>query len=263
MEKSTHRGHCQVCGRIQAIVDGSMAKHGYTVAGFGYFHGVCSGAARKPLEQDRSMTDRIVVSLNEYAVEQDKLCSQYKAGTRQVEFVTRRVMQEGKRVDVRVHVTEANEYEIQQANRQAAYGHESNARQAVAHADMLVKLAAQVHGQALIPVAKEAKAPVVAPVVDVAAGTVTGAYKTKAARQADLDALNRKFDVLHRSIQQAYLDSNLRDNDEAMEIYYGPAGLHAWRAKHSVSVRKFFPQLEQVVIAIEQLVKAREAVKAA
>lgn len=263
MEKSTHRGHCQVCGRIQAIVEGKLSKHGYTVAGFGYFHGVCSGAAELPLEQDRAVTDGVVVSLNRYAVEQDALSAAYMSGARKVTHITRRgVYVQGKRIDVTVPVAEATVYEIDAANKSAAYSHESNGIQARAHAKMLVTLAQDVHGNALLPI-KEEKEVVVAPVVDIAAGTVTGAYRTKAARQADLDSLNRKYDVLHRSIQEAYLASNVRDNSEAMDIYYGPSGLHAWRAKHSATVRKFFPQLEQVVIAIEQLAQAREAVKKA
>ena len=36
--KGQHRGHCQVCGRIQVVLpSGNIAKHGYRVAGFHFY----------------------------------------------------------------------------------------------------------------------------------------------------------------------------------------------------------------------------------
>lgn len=54
----THRGHCQACGRVQAVDNDRtlIAKHGYSVER-GYFHGVCAGSDHKPLELERSLTD--------------------------------------------------------------------------------------------------------------------------------------------------------------------------------------------------------------
>ena len=60
--KATHKGTCQVCGRLQKLPAGSLSKHGYTVE-WGYFSGVCPGAHELPLEQDRSVLDRIMVEL--------------------------------------------------------------------------------------------------------------------------------------------------------------------------------------------------------
>ena len=39
MAKHTHTGTCQICGRRQAVnvKTGRLAKHGYTVARFGFF----------------------------------------------------------------------------------------------------------------------------------------------------------------------------------------------------------------------------------
>lgn len=52
--KATHRGHCQVCNRVQRLPNGTLAKHGYAVLG-GYFEGICYGSDHLPLEQDKKM----------------------------------------------------------------------------------------------------------------------------------------------------------------------------------------------------------------
>ena len=51
----THRGHCQLCGRVQAIdsASGITAKHGYTVE-FGYFSGTCPGSDKPNLKAEFS-----------------------------------------------------------------------------------------------------------------------------------------------------------------------------------------------------------------
>jgi hypothetical protein len=264
MEKSTHRGHCQICGRIQAITPRGVAKHGYTVD-FGFFQGVCQGSDSKPLEQDRSMTDSIAVALEDHAVEQQRISTQYETGERKVTHVMRSVIQDRKYVKVRIEVTDASveQYEIEDEKRRLVHLYAQDARASVQHAHMLLTLATQVHGQALLPIKAEPKATVVAPVVNVVEGTVVGTYKTKAARQADLDKLSFQYEKLHRMIQQAYLRSSdsVRNDPRANEIYYGPNYLNGWRAKHSQAVRVFFPELEAVVVEIEQLVKTREAVK--
>jgi hypothetical protein len=52
--KATHRGHCQVCNRVQKLPNGLLAKHGYAVLG-GYFEGTCYGSGHSPLELDKTM----------------------------------------------------------------------------------------------------------------------------------------------------------------------------------------------------------------
>jgi len=59
--KATHQGHCQACNAIQKLPAGVLAKHGYEVAGYGFFNGVCMGAGHKPLEQDKSIVERSIV----------------------------------------------------------------------------------------------------------------------------------------------------------------------------------------------------------
>lgn len=57
--KATHQGHCQVCNAIQNIQGRNLkvAKHGYKVAGYGFFNGTCPGSEHLPLEQDKSMVE--------------------------------------------------------------------------------------------------------------------------------------------------------------------------------------------------------------
>ena len=50
MAKSTHRGSCQICGKDSMLPGGFVAKHGYQVAGLGFFNGTCRGAGYAPYE---------------------------------------------------------------------------------------------------------------------------------------------------------------------------------------------------------------------
>lgn len=58
--KATHQGHCQACNRIQMLPAGMLAKHGYEVAGYGFFNGICMGAGHLPLEQDKSIVEATI-----------------------------------------------------------------------------------------------------------------------------------------------------------------------------------------------------------
>lgn len=49
--KAAHIGVCQKCGATQKLPGGVLAKHGYQVAGWGFFNGVCGGTAHLPYEQ--------------------------------------------------------------------------------------------------------------------------------------------------------------------------------------------------------------------
>lgn len=61
--KTQTRGICQCCGREQAVVNGMMAKHGYTVKQ-GWFSGVCSGKNFAPVQVSRTTTDEIIAQIN-------------------------------------------------------------------------------------------------------------------------------------------------------------------------------------------------------
>jgi len=63
MKKATHDGTCQACGRVQAITENGVAKHGYIVD-WG-FHGTCTGSDHLPLEVDNSIAkSTIEICLN-------------------------------------------------------------------------------------------------------------------------------------------------------------------------------------------------------
>ena len=68
MAKATHTGHCQACGRLQAVnpSTGKLAKHGYTVD-FGFFNGTCAGSDHAPLEHDTALNIQIVKQLRDWA----------------------------------------------------------------------------------------------------------------------------------------------------------------------------------------------------
>lgn len=70
MNKATHNGTCQACGREQAF-NGSMAKHGYTTES-GYFSGTCSGSDRPALELETSHNVDVVAAVRKWADDQDK-----------------------------------------------------------------------------------------------------------------------------------------------------------------------------------------------
>lgn len=48
--KAAHIGECQCCCRRQMLPKGRLAKHGYQVAGYGFFNGVCWAAGELPYE---------------------------------------------------------------------------------------------------------------------------------------------------------------------------------------------------------------------
>lgn len=61
MNKATHQGHCQACGRLQRLPNGLLAKHGYKVTS-GYFSGVCVGSGHQPFEKSYEMLPGFIAS---------------------------------------------------------------------------------------------------------------------------------------------------------------------------------------------------------
>jgi glutaredoxin len=68
----THKGHCQACGRVQAVStdDNSLAKHGYDVQ-FGFFNGTCSGSDKEPLEVSKRFSE-VTISKMKNAIEEKR-----------------------------------------------------------------------------------------------------------------------------------------------------------------------------------------------
>lgn len=92
MAKTTHtnRGTCQVCGKVQAIDNGTMltAKHGYVVAGYGFFNGICPGARYQPAEKSLTVTHEIIVMLTKDAEGHDARSLAYTLFRREGNTVT-------------------------------------------------------------------------------------------------------------------------------------------------------------------------------
>ena len=59
--KTQLRGHCQCCGRDQAV-RGRLATHGYIVEN-GWFSGACSGDRHPPIEKSREQADKIIADI--------------------------------------------------------------------------------------------------------------------------------------------------------------------------------------------------------
>jgi hypothetical protein len=77
--KTQLRGNCQMCGRERAIVNGRMAKHGYTVEN-GWFQGVCQGDNHEPMQVSRTATDEMIVSIRADAAKLDQRAADLKSG---------------------------------------------------------------------------------------------------------------------------------------------------------------------------------------
>lgn len=62
--KSTHKGHCQACGRLQMLPAGVLAKHGYNIVS-GFFSGTCCGSGHLPYEQSKDLLASLIISAKE------------------------------------------------------------------------------------------------------------------------------------------------------------------------------------------------------
>lgn len=166
------RGHCQCCGRLQAVRsrganDGLMSQHGYTVE-VGWFNGVCSGHLFAPMERDRRQTNKIVGEVRADVARLEVRAADLAAGRVFPELAndgyclvpwTPRTPESGK--PVRVPFAKAPAWCQTAAVDAAIAGANSRARQGAAFATQLERLAAEVHGQPLTQVEREDKTPLV------------------------------------------------------------------------------------------------------
>jgi hypothetical protein len=148
------RGHCQCCGRQQAVRHG-IAAHGYTVAN-GWFQGVCQGHRYAPLEKNRAMTDRMVAEVLEQAAALRIKAEETLAGKHDpVEYNTYRMkFVDGKRVPVMALFADATEYQQQDVRTKLAWALDCRAKAGEDFANMMSKLADKVHGTELAVVVK-------------------------------------------------------------------------------------------------------------
>ncbi|MBU2741875.1 hypothetical protein [Acidithiobacillus albertensis] len=124
-----HRGHCQCCLREQAVTNGHMAKHGYTVEDH-WFKGGCY-EYNAPLEQDHSVADRIIQEIQAKVDEKRKLHADLQSGKVVPQFVTRSTFREA----VEVPYSEALSHEQRDALHTAIF----RAQRDVEHGERLIQ----------------------------------------------------------------------------------------------------------------------------
>jgi hypothetical protein len=158
MTKTTLRGHCPCCGNLQAVPNG-LSKHGYTVA-HGWFQGVCSGEGKKPMEQDRTVTEQIAEQIRNECLELDQLAADLEAGRVVPKGKTEKQYSgaERKRVEVFIAFADLPSYAKVDLVRIEAWKAQRRAKVGRDFANYLLSILDRVHGQALIEEAKKAPA---------------------------------------------------------------------------------------------------------
>ena len=151
MTTHTHRGHCQLCGRIQAIdtTTGRLAQHGYNVQA-GYFQGACAGSGELSLHVERTLTDSAIASARAAAADAAAQIAGLDAGTlrpAQVNTGDKYNPETRKREPVMVAWADAKDYERADAVRSAKYKAEQDVRFWTNHADTLTKWADRITGK--------------------------------------------------------------------------------------------------------------------
>ena len=144
------RGNCQCCGRQQAVVNGAMSKHGYTVEN-GWFQGVCSGDRHEPMQVSRTTADKIVADVRADVVTLLAKADQVLAGKLKPTKVVRGQCMKPYEIDF----ADAEEYEQQQAVKVLEWNLRSRAKTGEDFANYLQEIANSVHGTALIEVERK------------------------------------------------------------------------------------------------------------
>jgi hypothetical protein len=160
MSKHTHRGHCQICLRVQAIdtATGLVALHGYNVV-HGYFNGTCPGSNLASLHISREHTNSLIERCNKDAIQFALRAVEFQDGSRvpqmarsgEYEKVTKQSAITGKpytaNVEKLVPFAEAAEMYQAQALRQAVWDSQNKMRAAQDYAKMLTEWANKITGK--------------------------------------------------------------------------------------------------------------------
>lgn len=163
--RTQYRGHCQCCGRIQAVNE-TVAKHGYEVkerGHYGYFVGVCSGHRFTPIEINRAQADAVIEAVREDVVAMGRQVELLKSGKSHPEMVStgHSIKVDGRWVQEQVKWADAKDYQQRKEVQSCIYRLESRARAGTQFADSHEALCNKVHGQPLVEVKVEApKAPI-------------------------------------------------------------------------------------------------------
>lgn len=148
------RGHCQYCGREQAVKNGTMAHHGYTVE-HGYFNGPCTGHNYQPIEKVRNDADTLIIGVRREAGDMDARIAALNLGTVKPETIKLGVSMRGK-PDTKPF-SEGTPYEQQREINRVVFLLERRAKQARDFADQLEVIVNTFHGKPLREVAAAEK----------------------------------------------------------------------------------------------------------
>ena len=146
------RGNCQCCGREHAVVDGKMAKHGYTVES-GWFQGVCAGKHFAPIQVSRNDTDKLIATVREQVLEMIAKADKVASGELKPATITRHP--HSKKSMEFIPFAEATAYEQRDAIRALEWNFRRNAEMGTSFANMMSEVADKYHGKALVEVAKK------------------------------------------------------------------------------------------------------------
>lgn len=152
------RGHCQCCGREQAVPRGKMAHHGYTVE-HGYFEGACKGHQYRPIEEDRTVADAVCVAVLKDCEQLDGVAADLRVG-KIVPTEARTGYQgwnkaAGKIGDVMVPWAEATAQQREREINRRVHEAERRARAGRDFVTFLKAVIEQFHGKPLIKVERE------------------------------------------------------------------------------------------------------------
>ena len=152
------RGICQCCGREQAIVNGKMAKHGYTVE-CGWFQGVCAGKNFAPMQVSRTETDSMVAQVRKEVAEFIAQADRVASGDLKPTTIVRspRFKKEV------VAFADAQSWEQTEAIKNMEFTFRRNAEMGVDFANMMEKIANEFHGKELVKVEKKPAAEFIMP----------------------------------------------------------------------------------------------------
>lgn len=143
-DKTQLRGHCQCCGRVQAVTNGFIAQHGYRVKQ-GTFMGVCTGRHDAPLEQDRARTDRWIEQWEAEAARHDADAADLSSGKKVPKKARTSVSATAEWVDFKDAPAHMQKQSIQMCISSA----QQSARQLRSHVEFMRALADSVHGKQL------------------------------------------------------------------------------------------------------------------
>jgi hypothetical protein len=138
------RGHCPICGSVQAVTRGTMAKHGYTVQD-GWFQGACPGDRFGSLETDRKPTDDMNISiLKDVEGLRERLA---KVQTGQIH--PEKVRKSDRMIDRNVFIPweEADQYQQEKARKVLEWNISGRIKAGQQHVQAMSALAEKVHGQ--------------------------------------------------------------------------------------------------------------------